>query len=100
LIVNTAATPDTFKISLDQGTTWSSAHNVSTTAEDLGFGLGARWAATTGHTATDYWRIVNVPDAIYDGAQAGAISLYRVDLDGNDTLTSAAVSQVIIAFER
>lgn len=53
-IDGTGAT-DTFKYSLDGGTTWASTGILLTSTSYLSYGIQLTWGATTGHTLADYW---------------------------------------------
>lgn len=56
--IDAASTPDTFRWSLDGGTTWEEEGVPipgAAAAYQLPFGLLIEFAATTGHTSGDYW---------------------------------------------
>jgi hypothetical protein len=59
-------TPDTFRWSKDGGTTWQSPETVAIagagTSMILEDGIAIEFAATTGHTATDYWEFTVAAD--------------------------------------
>ena len=53
-----AATPDTYAVSLDNGTTWISSGTACTSEfVELHDGVTGLWAATSGHTLGDSWTI-------------------------------------------
>jgi hypothetical protein len=68
--INTAAVPDTFKVSFDGGATWSGALNCATTAVSIGNGMFVTFNASTGHTANDIWsftlHITDSPSSFFD----------------------------------
>jgi len=54
-------TPDTFKSSIDDGATWSSAVNITGAEQTITGGSGVEFAATTGHALGSTWRFTNSP---------------------------------------
>ena len=70
--IDANGTPDTFKWSTDNGSTWTAEGvNCSTSVTSLQDGIYVKFGATTGHTIGDYWdvdvRVVN-PLRIRDAA--------------------------------
>jgi hypothetical protein len=70
--IDATGTPDTFKWSTDNGSTWTATGvNCSTSVTSLQDGIYVKFGATTGHTIGDYWavavRVVN-PLRIRDAA--------------------------------
>ena len=70
--IDANGTPDTFKWSTDNGSTWTATGvNCSTSVTSLQDGIYVKFGATTGHTIGDYWdvdvRVVN-PLRIRDAA--------------------------------
>jgi hypothetical protein len=60
--IDATGTPDTFKWSRDNGSTWAATGVAITgSAQELELGVVVTFAATTGHTATDYWNIAATP---------------------------------------
>lgn len=60
--IDGTGTPDTFKWSRDGGSTWAATGVAITgSAQELELGVVVTFAATTGHTSTDYWNIAATP---------------------------------------
>ena len=53
--VDGVGTPNTFKWSEDNGTTWNSVTASMAAEVAITWGVTLKFAATTGHTATEYW---------------------------------------------
>lgn len=77
--IDTEGTPDTFKWSLDNGLTWEATGlPVSDSATIINEGITVLWAATTGHTAGDYWDFYLKPTGattLGAGLKAGTAAL-------------------------
>jgi len=60
--IDKAGTPDTFKYSLDGGTTWDKA-TITVTADwqELAYGIQVKFLANTGHTLSDKWTFTVTP---------------------------------------
>ena len=54
--IDATGTPDTFRWSRDGGSTWeASGVSITGSAQLLAAGVSVTFAATTGHTTSDYW---------------------------------------------
>jgi len=78
--ISATGTPDQMQWSSDNGTTWSVASNVTTTATSLVSGVTASWSASTGHAVNDEWRFnaypassvaAEVPTQVFSDGAAG-----------------------------
>jgi len=80
--IDGTGTPDTFEWSEDAGVTWNSTDIPMTTdTMYLSYGITLTWAASTGHTDTDYWTIAC--DACQTSAVNQKISLSSIPVSGD-----------------
>ncbi len=82
------ATPDTFRWSSDGGVTWNGT-DIPITGElqQLEYGIGIVFNATTGHTLGDYWEIRVVPENTTFNLYGGYLIIPAAG-DGNIFVTS------------
>ena len=62
--VDGTGTPDTFKWSDDNGSTWEATEVNMAATNTLNNGVVIKWGATTGHTATNYWSFTATSSAV------------------------------------
>jgi hypothetical protein len=75
--IDTEGTPDKFIWSEDGGATWSSAIDITGTAQLLTYGVSITFTATTGHTKDDEWSFTAHCEETLSSASATA---YEWDL--------------------
>ena len=115
--VQSTGTPDIIKWSEDGGDTWTATTISVTSTVYLPYGITLTFAATTGHTATEYWgftcyvwagtpveqivTLTNIP--VSSDAQVTGRKLYRTTADGstfywlatiNDNTTTTFVDNI------
>lgn len=89
--IDGTGTPDTFRWSKDNGTTWDAAGVPITGAEQaLTEGATVTFGATTGHTVNDQWIFTAGPKKAVEILSAdGAACTATLNLDGSKTFTPA-----------
>jgi len=85
--IDGTGTPDTCEVSYDGGTTWHVTDMALSTTMYLNYGIELTWAATTGHTATNYW------DIACSAAAVAVIDDQQVTLSSIPTSSDAQVDQ-------
>jgi phage tail sheath gpL-like len=84
--INTAATPDTFNWSDNDGSTWTSAVAMTGSPQLLSNGVSVDFAATTGHTDEDSWTF---------NATANVLALTAVNAGTEGNFISISYSSTI-----
>ncbi len=90
--IDATGTPDTFTWSDDGGSSWEATGVAITgSAQELNNGVTVTFAATTGHTATDYWDITTLVSPV-DGNLTGIDERSNLTVTFNQTMNVESIN--------